>query len=359
LPSLVPLSMIRYVLRTKERVLMEDAAAVRAGFATDEYFSRHKPKSVLCLPVLRKGVETACLYLENDLVPAAFTPDRLVALELIASQFAISLDSALVLERERAARGRAELVAEATALLSAVFEYPRVLDELARLCVRSLADWATVSVVDAGSLQQVAGAHRDPQKQPLLAGVSLPLRVFETGRPVLSTEVDEAELLGHAVDEAHAELARGLAIRSLVSVPLVARGERLGVLTLGSETPGRYREADLQLARELADRAAVAIDNARLTQAESQALERLARVALAIRDMANTPLQTLTLSLALLGPQKEQREIVFRMERALDRLKELDDALSRYASQIRWKEQDVAFDPLAVIEEAAPRSKDK
>jgi signal transduction histidine kinase len=65
-------------------------------------------------------------------------------------------------------------------------------------------------------------------------------------------------------DEEHFELVRALGTRSAVIVPLVARGQTLGVLSLASGTPGRYGSADLELAREVAHRAAMAIDNALL-----------------------------------------------------------------------------------------------
>jgi K+-sensing histidine kinase KdpD len=95
---------------------------------------------VLCLPVRRQAEIVALLYLENDLVPGIFTPERLLALELLAAQAAISLENAFFLERERARRveaeaseRRARLLAEAAAIMTSTLDYEEVFGALTRL----------------------------------------------------------------------------------------------------------------------------------------------------------------------------------------------------------------------------------
>ena len=141
----VPTSILHYVARTRERVVLDDAAADAGRFASDPYLAGARPRSVLCLPIRREGRVVALLYLENELAPGVFTPDRLVALELIAAQVAISLENALLLEREHegrveaeAASRRALILGEATALVSSTFDYKDVFRALTRLCVREL-----------------------------------------------------------------------------------------------------------------------------------------------------------------------------------------------------------------------------
>ncbi|WP_438009075.1 AAA family ATPase [Sorangium sp. So ce321] len=105
----MPQSILNYVRRSHERVLLDDAAA-RHPFMEDEYFRRKRPRSVLCLPIVRQGL-IGLLYLENNLVTGAFTPGRLSVVELLASQSAISLENAMLyseLEQENAERRRAE-----------------------------------------------------------------------------------------------------------------------------------------------------------------------------------------------------------------------------------------------------------
>ncbi|XXX79566.1 AAA family ATPase [Sorangium sp. So ce134] len=106
----LPQSVLNYVRRSHERVLLDDAAA-RHPFMEDEYFRRKRPRSVLCLPIVRQARLIGLLYLENNLITGAFTPGRLSVIELLASQSAISLENAMLyaeLEQENAERRRAE-----------------------------------------------------------------------------------------------------------------------------------------------------------------------------------------------------------------------------------------------------------
>jgi predicted ATPase/signal transduction histidine kinase/ActR/RegA family two-component response regulator len=93
--SAMPASIINYVRRSQERVLLDDAT-VSNPFSTDDYFVRRQPKSVLCLPIMRRSALIGLLYLENNLATHAFTSERLTVLELLASQAAISLENALL-----------------------------------------------------------------------------------------------------------------------------------------------------------------------------------------------------------------------------------------------------------------------
>ena len=92
-PSDLPESLLRYVVRTQESVILSDASAENT-FSEDEYIRRKRPRSVLCLPLVKQRKLMGILYLENNLAPGVFVPNRLAALELIASQAAISLDQA-------------------------------------------------------------------------------------------------------------------------------------------------------------------------------------------------------------------------------------------------------------------------
>ncbi|MDB6156044.1 MAG: hypothetical protein JWL90_4497, partial [Chthoniobacteraceae bacterium] len=108
--STVPLSIIHYVIRTHEKVLLKEATS-DARFARDQYIVEEKPKSVLCLPILNQSALVGLLYLENNLVPGAFTSHRLAVLELLASQAAISLRNAVLyseLQQENHVRKQAE-----------------------------------------------------------------------------------------------------------------------------------------------------------------------------------------------------------------------------------------------------------
>src|SRR6202043_4169832 len=92
-PSDLPQSALDYVIRTRERVVLDDASA-RSLYSEDEYVRQKLPRSVLCLPIVKQTKLIAALYLENNLTPRAFTSDRVAVLELLASQAAISLENA-------------------------------------------------------------------------------------------------------------------------------------------------------------------------------------------------------------------------------------------------------------------------
>ena len=103
----LPRSVLQYVVRTRERVLLQDASA-ESEFAPDEYLRRHHARSVLCVPLLKQTRLTGIIYLENNLTSGAFTPARMALLEVLASDAAISLENARLYRdlQEREARVR-------------------------------------------------------------------------------------------------------------------------------------------------------------------------------------------------------------------------------------------------------------
>jgi PAS domain S-box-containing protein len=88
-----PEPLIRDVIRTQRLVLLEDASADKV-YSKDEYIQRKRSQSVLCLPIVKQTKLVGVLYLENNLAPFVFTPDRVATLQLLASQAAISLENA-------------------------------------------------------------------------------------------------------------------------------------------------------------------------------------------------------------------------------------------------------------------------
>jgi len=98
----LPVSILNYVKRSHTPVILDDASTTN-GYAADPYITRAKPVSLLCLPVMRQARLIGLLYLENNLMRGAFSPQRITALELLATQAAISLENAeLYQERRRA-----------------------------------------------------------------------------------------------------------------------------------------------------------------------------------------------------------------------------------------------------------------
>lgn len=312
----IPASLVHYVHRTRERVILSDAVADPGRFAGDDYLAQHSPRAILCMPILSRAEVVGILYLENNLVADAFTHELHTALSLLASQAAISLENALLLTKEQAARAAAEaaerrsaFLAEAGELLSASLDYQETLTRLGRLCVRSVAEWCVIDIAEGSEIRRLFGAHVDPAKQPLLAELQrrYPLRrssrhpastVLQTGTPVVFPELSDAFIRDSCDDDDHARLILALGARTMIAVPLVARGQTLGVLSLMSTAPGRrYGEADLALAIELSRRAAIAIDNAQLYRETRRAVRvRDEFLSIASHEL-NTPITALSLSL--------------------------------------------------------------
>jgi PAS domain S-box-containing protein len=179
-------------------------------------------------------------------------------------------------------------LAEASTTLSSSLDYRTTLARVARLAVPYLADWCVVDILEEdGSLDRLAVAHQDPKKVALVQelqeryppdpdaprGVGQALR---TGRPELVAEITESLLEEAARDAEHREILRDLGLKSYMIVPLVARGRTLGAISLVSaESERRYGDAELELAEELARRAALAVDNARLYRGRVQVARTL------------------------------------------------------------------------------------
>jgi PAS domain S-box-containing protein len=91
-PAALPESLVRYVMRTRETVMLEDASS-QNPFSADPYIVQRRARSILSLPLINQGKLIGILYLENNLTPRVFTPDRVTVLKVLASEAAISLEN--------------------------------------------------------------------------------------------------------------------------------------------------------------------------------------------------------------------------------------------------------------------------
>ncbi len=89
--AVVPETVLHYVLRTRESVILDDAAT-HASFAADPYMRDRQARSILCLPLINQSKLVGVLYIENNLTPRAFAPARIAVPKLLASQVATSLE---------------------------------------------------------------------------------------------------------------------------------------------------------------------------------------------------------------------------------------------------------------------------
>ncbi|MGZ4353859.1 MAG: PAS domain S-box protein [Gaiellaceae bacterium] len=185
---------------------------------------------------------------------------------------------------------------EAGAELAGGLDYRHTLAAVARLAVPEMADWCSFHVVEPdGSIRELETAHADPEKilfveelqeryPPRPDGATGAPAVIRSGVAQLIPEITDEMLQAGAVDEIHLGLIRQLGLRSLMCVPLQARGRTLGAVTfVGAESGRVFDDVDLRVAEELARRVAAAIDNAELYR-EAQERAQAALVLASIAD---------------------------------------------------------------------------
>ncbi len=240
-------------------------------------------RSCVVAPVRARSGELLGGMVLADVEPERFSQVDAQMLGDIAAQAGIVLDIERVFraaEREIAARKRAEedqrFLAETSALLSWSLDYPESYERLAQLCVPFLADLCLIDVADHDGIRRRAAVHADPAQAERAAllesrfapdpfGAHPAASVVRGGRSELAEEMSDEFLRSTSRSEEHYQVVTALDFTSYMCVPLTARGRTLGALTLVSAGSGRhFGTADLALAEELARRAGLALDNARL-----------------------------------------------------------------------------------------------
>jgi K+-sensing histidine kinase KdpD len=235
-----------------------------------------------------------------------------------------------------------QFLSEASKSVAALVDVDSSMDRLARLCVAHFADWCIFYLAnDAGEIQSIARAHRDPQKEALLAQISSVSSPYWHAHSPSGRVLDGsgAEFLPALLpsfvdslvkDEKHRALIRELAPRSLIVVPLESRGRTIGIIQLvRREGRAGFSEEEFDIAQELARRAATAIDNSRLYDelraADRQKDDFLAMLAHELRN----PLAAIDYATQLADISPEQAanatDIIQRQVRQLARL--IDDLL--------------------------------
>ncbi|MDY7231920.1 sensor histidine kinase [Hyalangium rubrum] len=310
----------------------------------------HQPRSLLVVPLSSRGrVLGLMLLARSEPLPPYRTEDLEIAEEL-ARRLVAAIDSARMRRKAQRAERRARFLSRASQALAASLDYRVTLDRVARLAVPTVADLCTVDILEEdGSIRRLAVAHRAPEKAAVawelehrwpsrLEDSFGPGKVIRSGRPELRGEVPDAKLPLAARDTEHLRTLRTLELESYLVAPLQARGRTLGAITFAyTGSHRRYRKADLHLAMELADRAALAVDNALLYRASQEAVRlRDEFLAVASHEL-KTPLTPLALRLQSLRRELDRggaivnptrlREHVAALQRQSKRLSTLVESL--------------------------------
>jgi PAS domain S-box-containing protein len=211
----------------------------------------------------------------------------------IAQQCAQALDRARLYEAERTARERLAFLSSAGSVLVSSLDYDTTLKHIARLAVPRIADWCSVDLLDeAGKLQQLMVAHTDEGKEELVSRFresrmgqidenSLSMIAMRTRQTQVIPEVTQEMIEAANPDAETRAILDQLNLCAAMTVPLFAQGKPLGVIGFGNSDSGRsFGAEDIRVGEALAQRAAMAIENARLYREAYEEHERL-RVTLA------------------------------------------------------------------------------
>ncbi len=192
-----------------------------------------------------------------------------------------------ITERKKA-ENNLKFLTEASTQFSASLDYKTTLNNIATMVVPAIADWCTVELLgDSGQVEQVAVAHSDLEKvkwaknlrvkqgRVSLSPASSVARVLQTGQSELYSEVNDDKLASLSRSEEELALVRDLGITSIIVVPLVLEDKPIGAITfVSAESRLHYDSADLEVAKNLANRAAAAMYNAKLYNAAQDEIKK-------------------------------------------------------------------------------------
>ncbi|MEO8335205.1 MAG: ATP-binding protein [bacterium] len=251
------------------------------------------------------------------------------------------------LDEEHAARvaaesaeRRAAFLAEASRVLGSSFDYQTTLKSLTRLVVPALADYCTLDLLSReGAFERVGVAHVDPEKEKLLWEIT---KWFRPGTPVVAhlkralvdgettfvAEISDERLAENVIDAEHAEILHRILPRSIVAVPLSVSGKNVGALSVYmSESTRRFTAQDVAHIEELGQRAALAVENARLFREAEQATGARDQMLGVVAHDLRSPLHTILMATAMLDEGLEpgampQRQVAM-VNRAGERMNRL------------------------------------
>ena len=263
----------------------------------------------------------------------------------------------------QASEERLRLLDEASRVLASSLDYQATIATVARLAVPNFADWCAVDVVEDGELKRLALEHADPAKlhrareiaeqfPPLRDAATGVTKVIRTGEPEFLPNISDEMLASMARNGEHLAAVRELGIKSVIIVPMTARGQTLGAITLvGSRADREFGEPALALARDLGRRAAIAVDNARLYRAALVANEAKANFLATMSHELRTPLAAVIgyeelLAEGIAGSVNDaQRQQLERIKASAMRLLSLIDEILLFA-RVEAGREEVRIEPV-------------
>lgn len=289
-------------VREGDPIFLRDAGERLARYPhLAELVRRNGSGAMAALPVWLDGRPIGALGLNFD-APRDFDESDRAFVNTLARLCGQAIERVRHLEAEQHARHRLELVAEAGRRLSSTLDYEQTLQNVATLMLPHLGDFCVFDLrEESGELRRIARA-REPDVQALLERTPWVLEAeLGSGETRIFPEVDEALLRELSSSPAEFETLRGLDFNSLLIVPVSLGGERVGALTMAYAQSGRrHGPEERGLAEELARRAGVAVQHARLMRETRRAVSLRDEFLSIAGHELNTPLTTLKLQLTAL-----------------------------------------------------------
>src|SRR6266478_142847 len=260
----LPDSVLHYVLRTREIVILDDATA-QSPFGVDPYICQRQARSILCLPLLNRAKLIGVLYLENNLTPRVFAPARISVLRLLASQAAIALENAHlyrnVAEREKQQTATSDMLrlisnSPIHSVLDAVAE------NAARLCD---ANNAEIFRLEDNLLRLAASYGEIPVVIHAYQGVPVN-RDTVTGRAACDRRTIHVHDLAAEEGEypVGSSNAKREGHRTTLATPLLREGTPVGIILVRRMEVRPFSDQQIALIESFADQAVIAIENVRL-----------------------------------------------------------------------------------------------
>ena len=333
-PSELPESLLRYVIRSRESLILDDASG-QTLFSQDPYVLQKRPRSVLCLPLIKRTDLIGALYLENNLAPRVFTPKRLALLQLLTSQATISLDHArlyaeakraeelqatMARERETFAQQRVAQLAKANAALRGSLDQLASVPELDEFIGQVMAA-ITGQLGAASSLLALVRPDDQTMVPELLYQDGRVKRRGELGfskvfgttlmldevvqapleEPITVVRLDSPQAM--LIPEARRAQLVAEDIKAVLLIPLSSKGQLNGMLSFRVKDDRQFQEEELEIARALATQASLAIQLTQLarTARESAVLEERNRLASEIHDSLAQSFAGISMQLSAAG----------------------------------------------------------
>jgi PAS domain S-box-containing protein len=250
----------------------------------------------------------------------------------------------------RNAQYNLEFLTKASTLFSASLGYEKTLTNIASMVVPDIADWCTIDVLDksTGVLEQVVVMHKDPEKikwakelrakqgPPDPNGPTGAAKVLRTGEPEFYPTISTEMLATSARNKEELKLMRSLNFSSVIVVPMKLNDRILGVLSLiATESRVHYKQTDLELAKALANRAALAVYNAELFQAAQQEIKERKKFQ---RELATA---NIALEKRVFKRTKQLESTNKGLEEEIIKRQKVEDELQEYSKNLARSNQEL------------------